>query len=473
MATKPKGPAERRYHKLAVALWSDRAFRALSERAKLLYYRLAAGPETLPVPGVARLSRAGLAIDELRWGLDEFDARLDELVQAGLAEVDLAAGLVVLPRELAEPFSMPQGLPSVTSWRRGLANAPDCELLDVVRERVIYSLATNKGPRWVETFLTPGDQGQDDQVDQAPDENSPQTSLFVGKVAPLQAPKVQIQNQIQNQKPKQGGIAQAAGTFATARPSQPPPPPPVESVDLEDLPDLTRWAVEERPLPPPVPQLPLPAEQKRPPVRPARPVKSRSAHRADPLQTALPLMAAPDPEHCASVITGKAGALFAHGPLLPGDTALGGVLHPSVRREWARVLSEYFGPLNYSAAQVDDVLAKLGQWIAWRGETVTLQVLCKFRGERLQQYVAAALAWNGGQGSRPSRPPAPSASEESRRYPLRDKASRSELAEAAVVGAAQRQLSRVLQSETDPQTKATAESALAQLRALIGLRSAA
>ena len=65
------------------------------------------------------------------------------------------------------------------------------------------------------------------------------------------------------------------------------------------------------------------------------------------------------------------------------------------------------------------------------------------------------------------------ANEESRRYPLRDKASRSELAEAAVVGAAQRQLSRVLQSETDPQTKATAESALAQLRALIGLRSAA
>ena len=160
MATHQKGPAERRYHKIAVALWSGREFRALSERAKLLYLRLAVGPETTPIPGIARLSRSGLALDELRWGLAEFDARLAELQQAGLAEVDLDAGLVVLPRELAEPFSMPNGLPSVGSWRRGAANLPDCELRDQVKERVIALLAT-RGPRWVATFCTPGDDGGD------------------------------------------------------------------------------------------------------------------------------------------------------------------------------------------------------------------------------------------------------------------------------------------------------------------------
>lgn len=461
MATKPKGPAERRYHKLAVALWGDRQFRGLSERAKLLYYRFAAGPETLPIPGVARLSRSGLALDELRWGLDEFDARLGELVQSGLAEVDLDAGLVVLPRELAEPFSAPNGLPSVTSWRRGLANAPDCELADLVRERVLALLAA-KGPRWVETFLTPGDQGGEEG-----DTDGAQAALFPLKVAPLLPPKVHIQNQIQNQKPKEGGTAQAAASCGAPRPSR-PPPPPVESVDLEDLPDLTHL-VEDVPVPPPVPSPRLPAQQ-RPASQPPKPARTRPQPPANSRQGALALMPTPDPEHCAAVLASKAGGLFAHGPLLPGDTELGGLLHPAIRTEWQRVLSEYFGPLNYSQGQVDDVLDKLGSWIARRGEPVTLQLLCKFRGERLQQYCAQALAYGGSSGKTASAKSA--VPEESRRYPLRDQASRRELGQAAVIGAAQRRLQRVLQSETDPRTRETAESALAQLRAMVGMRAA-
>ncbi len=461
MATKPKGPAERRYHKLAVALWSDRQFRSLSDRAKLLYYRLAAGPETLPIPGVARLSRSGLALDELRWGLDDFDARLDELVQCGLAEVDLEAGLAVLPRELAEPFSLPNGLPSVTSWRRALANAPDCDLADLARERVLALLAT-KGARWVDTFLTPGDQGCSDD-----DSDGTQPGLFATKVAPSLPPKVQIQTQNQNQKPEEGASARARAAIAEARAGRPLPPPLVESVDLEDLPDLTHFAEEVRTLPPPTPPPRLPADKRdaRPTPKPAAPRFGRASSR----QTTLALMPKPDPEHCAAVLAGKAGKLFAFGPLLPGSSELGGLLHPAIRSEWQRVLVEYFGPLNYSQSQVDEVLAKLGSWMARRGEPVTLQLLCEFRGERLQQYCAQALAYDGGGRATASQH---SASEESRRYPVRDQASRRELGQAAVVGAAQRRIQRVLQTETDPHTRATAESCLADLRALIGMRAA-
>lgn len=445
MATHQKGPAERRYHKLAVALWNDRVFRGLSERAKLLYYRLAAGPETLPVPGVARLSRSGLALDELRWGLEEFDARLAELQQAGLVEADFQAGLVVLPRELAEPFSMPNGLPSVTSWRRALANAPDCELLDLVKERVLARISV-KGPRWIETFMTPGDDGSgEDEAEQ------PQGRLFDGKLAASVPPKVQKQIHTQTQKPNR---EEAAAEAASPEPAAPPVCRLVN--DLEDLPDLTRWAKEVRTVPPPVPKTTRPTRKKAAPApRPAPP--------ANPRQAALPLMPAPDPEHCAAVVARAAGQLFAHGPLLPGRaTELGGELHPAIRKEWQRVLAEYFGPLHYTADQVDATLLKLGQWIAMRGEAVTLQVLVKFRGERLQQFIATALAWNGGRAAAPrSRPP-----DESRRYPLRDAEDHKGAGAAAVLGAAERKIRREL-STADP---ATVKECLAALRQLSLLR---
>lgn len=435
MATHQKGPAERRYHKIAVALWSGREFRGLSERAKLLYLRLAVGPETTPIPGVARLSRSGLALDELRWGLAEFDARLAELQQAGLAEVDLDAGLVVLPRELAEPFSLPNGLPSVTSWRRAAANAPDCELRDQVKERVIAKLAT-KGPKWVATFCTPGDDGEEGN------DEGPQPGLFAGKLPPpvpsSVPPKVHIQNQIQTQSHK--GEAPAR-KMASSR-GEPPAVPVWRAVTLPpdacvgDVPDLSAWAVPETPLSagPEAARLDRKEPAHPPPVPAPRKVAAAK-------QGTLPLMPAPDPEHCAWVVAKHAGKLFAHGPLLPGrDTPLGGELHPTVRAEWQRVLSEYFGPLHYTAEQVDSTLTALGKWIQQEGKLVTLQVLVKFRGERLQQYVSAALAWSGATAGRPtpSRPP-----DESRRYPLRQAEDRRGLAAAAVLGAAKRQLDRL------------------------------
>lgn len=441
MATHQKGPAERRYHKIAVALWSGREFRGLSERAKVLYLRLAVGPDTTPIPGVARLSRSGLALDELRWGLAEFDARLAELQQAGLAEVDLDAGLVVLPRELAEPFSMPNGLPSVTSWRRAAANLPDCELRDQVKERVIALLAT-RGPRWVATFCTPGDDGGDGGGGGDGSDEGPQPGLFAGKVPPSVPPPLPPKVHIQNQKQTQSKKGEAPARKMAASQGEPPAVPVWHAMTLppdacvDDVPDLTAWAVAES----------APAgtteaarlDRKEPGHPPPLPAPRKVAAAK---QGALPLMPAPDPEHCAWVVAKHAGKLFAHGPLLPGrDTPLGGELHPTVRAEWQRVLSEYFGPLHYTAEQVDSTLTSLGKWIQHEGKLVTLQVLVKFRGERLQQYVSAALAWSGATPKRPtpSRPP-----DEGRRYPLRQAEDRRGLAAAAVLGAAKRQLDRL------------------------------
>jgi hypothetical protein len=373
MATHRKGPSERRFVKLPIAVWNDPRVLALSEKAQHLLMRLLTGPETLRIPGLVAAKKNGLALDRLGWDLEEFDRRFDELSAQGLVQADWQAGVLFFEESFLEEFNQPTSINTVKCWRRELLNALRCELVEQVSQRLRQLLASKRNPNWLAAF-------------------NGQALLKLAKKQPSKLAS---------------SMEKKASSLPTGIPDPDPdlqpltgllPPNSAETAG-EELEDLTHLAEDlgdeldkER-----GPQASL--TRQRPSNRPSRRPAASPTN-----QTYLALMPPPDPERCAAVLQEASGRAFAYGPLRPlspgkpnllGAKLLGGWLHPSIRDEWARVLHEYFAPLNMTVDQIDSTLSQLGQFIKARGETVVLHTLTKWRGERLHELMARALAWDG------------------------------------------------------------------------------
>lgn len=143
------------HRKVEPALWFNDAFRALSApkpNAQTLWLYLLTGPRTTMIPGVV-MARPAVMADDLRWPLKKWIACMKEIADAGMAEIDADAGLVVLknalihngsPRETSRPNS-PN---AVKAWWSAFENLPSCEL----RERLRRVLQAFLAACWKENY---------------------------------------------------------------------------------------------------------------------------------------------------------------------------------------------------------------------------------------------------------------------------------------------------------------------------------
>lgn len=119
------------YRTVSVRVWRDKRFRALSDRAQIVFLRLLTGPETTRVPGLVEAGRLQLA-EALWWEPEDFDAAWGEIEHAELAVCDWRSQLVYLPRALKHrPI---YGTDQATGVVRALADVADSPLLSRVAE---------------------------------------------------------------------------------------------------------------------------------------------------------------------------------------------------------------------------------------------------------------------------------------------------------------------------------------------------
>jgi len=118
-----------RYRRISTCLWSDAKFNRLSRLpacGQALWLYLLTGPHTTNIPGLFRVTRAGLA-EELGWELDELLVAFGELEAQGMARADWKAKLVWIPNALRH--NPPQSVNVVRSWATRFDELPECRLL--------------------------------------------------------------------------------------------------------------------------------------------------------------------------------------------------------------------------------------------------------------------------------------------------------------------------------------------------------
>ena len=134
---------DRIYRKVEIDVWEASDFRALSRpkpNAQTLWLWLLSCPRTVAIPGVIKGRLSAMAGD-LEWPLRSFRKCLDEIVAAGMAEVDEAAGLVVLTRALLvdgkpRPTARPRTKNTAKAWGDAFIKLPSCALLDSLTARL-------------------------------------------------------------------------------------------------------------------------------------------------------------------------------------------------------------------------------------------------------------------------------------------------------------------------------------------------
>lgn len=134
---------DRIYRKVEIDVWEASDFRALSRpkpNAQTLWLWLLSCPRTVAIPGVIKGRLSAMAGD-LEWPLRSFRKCLDEIVAAGMAEVDETAGLVVLTRALLvdgkpRPTAQPRTKNTAKAWGDAFIKLPSCALLDSLTARL-------------------------------------------------------------------------------------------------------------------------------------------------------------------------------------------------------------------------------------------------------------------------------------------------------------------------------------------------
>lgn len=124
-------------------MWLSTDFRQLSApppNAQTLWQYLLTGPRTIAIPGVI-VARPAVMADDLRWSRRGFERVMAEIVAAGMAEVDLEAGLVVLTKALIVDGDVRNSarlntINAVKSWISAMFDVPACALRDVLRSRI-------------------------------------------------------------------------------------------------------------------------------------------------------------------------------------------------------------------------------------------------------------------------------------------------------------------------------------------------
>lgn len=144
MAAHRKGPAEHRYTIVQVRVWTDEKTSQWGmppPHPLTLFTWLLTCPFTLRVPGVVAAGRAAMA-EALAWSMEDFNDCFALLEGAGLALADWKARLVYLPGAFRQQENRPSSPPSAATWKRELANAPECDLLRQIVADVRALLAT-------------------------------------------------------------------------------------------------------------------------------------------------------------------------------------------------------------------------------------------------------------------------------------------------------------------------------------------
>lgn len=138
-----------RYRKVSTRVFVDVRFRALSEDGQFLWLCLLCAPQTtnigaLPVFPEALAAQLGKPPERVR-------AALDEIAAAGMAEVDLTAGLIVLPSWFKH--NAPGSLNAMIGMMRQFEELPDSPLVLAQFERFAASARTfirGQGKREIE-----------------------------------------------------------------------------------------------------------------------------------------------------------------------------------------------------------------------------------------------------------------------------------------------------------------------------------
>jgi hypothetical protein len=105
--------------------WHDAAFQGLSDAERVVWFYLKTGPQSTSV-GIFRVSAAVAVEDIGNLTATEFQHRLDVVVRAFGWRYDMATRVLWIPNWLAE--NPPQSPNVAKSYRKLLANLPDCDL---------------------------------------------------------------------------------------------------------------------------------------------------------------------------------------------------------------------------------------------------------------------------------------------------------------------------------------------------------
>lgn len=105
--------------------WHSGAFQCLSDSERVVYFYVKTGPPSVSV-GISRISAAVAVEDIGNLTAVEFQQRLDVVIEAFGWRYDPRTRVLWIPTWLED--NPPQSPNVVVSWRKLIANLPDCEL---------------------------------------------------------------------------------------------------------------------------------------------------------------------------------------------------------------------------------------------------------------------------------------------------------------------------------------------------------
>lgn len=119
------------YRRIDVRIWNDAKFNSLTPMGKLAFFMLLTHP-LMTMFGAMRGNPNGLA-NEIGMDPERFREGLQELLAKGMAEQD-DGGMIALPNFLK--YNPPANPNTVVSWAKQAEYLPECELRNVVFQRV-------------------------------------------------------------------------------------------------------------------------------------------------------------------------------------------------------------------------------------------------------------------------------------------------------------------------------------------------
>lgn len=132
-APRARNPLPDRYvHLLVSALWSTGPLAALGDRERMLWLRLATGPETTTIPGVLVVGAEDIA-RSLGWSPEEVQAIASKIPAASL-RADWRAGVVWLPHLIR--WQAPRSPKNILGWRGAWRALPTTPIADEIHEEM-------------------------------------------------------------------------------------------------------------------------------------------------------------------------------------------------------------------------------------------------------------------------------------------------------------------------------------------------
>lgn len=158
------------YRKIAVRMWSDAKFQALSRQlpsGQSLWLYLLTGHHTTTIPGMFSAGKLSLA-EALGWAPEDFDRCFAEIEAQEMAFADWSSRLVWVPNAVF--YNRPDNPNVVTSWGRMFHMLPECDLRNRAHAHlfdVIGKLGQNFRTAFIDSF--------------GPPNNTKQKTFFLGK----------------------------------------------------------------------------------------------------------------------------------------------------------------------------------------------------------------------------------------------------------------------------------------------------